>query len=89
MSPIVPKPLACMVDSYVANENFGSSYSTPVHVFLHNFRTLCTWYYKVTIAHSSLKTSWLKWRPDFDNAAHAFDKAGKSSHRSSHALRDY
>ena len=25
---------------------------------------------------SSLKTSWLKWNPDYDNAAHAFEKAG-------------
>lgn len=24
----------------------------------------------------SLKTNWLKWNPDYDNAAHSFDKAG-------------
>lgn len=27
----------------------------------------------------SLKTSWLKWNPDYDSAAHSFDKAGKWS----------
>lgn len=27
----------------------------------------------------SLKTNWLKWNPDYDNASHSFDKAGKEA----------
>ena len=35
---------------------------------------------------SSLKTNWLKWNPDYDNAAHSFDKAGMSIDKNGKSL---
>ncbi len=40
------------------------------------FRRVALFYNCYIDVDCSLKTNWLKWNADYDNAAHSFDKAG-------------